>query len=225
MLPTMARPMAEVMMNEDFSGRPIFPKQFGRFSAPDSTMYFDGTPQGYVSTAEALNEFGGGSEFESSGILDMSPNTMQYLVGYYMSGSGRLVDRLYKSVLSGEDVSLNDIPLSRSFVGDSKNDTRSLSQAYYKIAEQVDPTERRIATMIDEDNPPELRQRAREGIDPDVARLAGVIKQTDKKLKEIRGDMKGATPEQRKRMLEMRQRVMKYAIRKKNELTDEQSSP
>lgn len=225
MLPTMARPMAEVMMNEDFSGRPIFPKQFGRFSPPDSTMYFDGTPQGYVSTAEALNEFGGGSEFESSGILDMSPNTMQYLVGYYMSGSGRLVDRLYKSVLSGEDVSLNDIPLARSFVGDSANDTRSLSQAYYKIAEQVDPTERRIATMIDEDNPPELRQRARQGIDPDVARLAGVIKQTDKKLKEIRGDMKGATPEQRKRMLEMRQRVMKYAIRKKNELTDEQSSP
>ena len=222
LMPTMARPLAEIAVNQDFSGRPIYPKSFDRFPPPDSTIKFDGTPLPYVATAEALNSATGGDEFEG-GLIDISPSTMQYLAGYYMSGSGRLMDRIYKSTLGTEPVTANDLPLTRSFVGDARNDTRGLSQTYYGLAERAASTMSRLQVAQDVGADPERRTAAKNGLDMDQVKMGALIKELDENLVEIRKAIRVVDPTERDRLIKVRNSLMKLAVKRRNELTDEKN--
>jgi len=218
-VPTMARPAIELLGNEDFAGRPIAPTVFDRFPGPRSQNAFDGTPEGYKRFAETVNSMTGGDEFEA-GMIDASPNHIQYLLGYYFSGTGRLLDRVYKAALSNEEVTANDLPVMRSFVGDARNDTRALSQNFYGLLEEIAPARRRLDFAMDEANPLAERQRvAREISEGEVAN-ADWMKLYEKELTKLRKQLKTATPEQRDAIMEVRRKVLKAAVAKKNELTD-----
>jgi len=218
-MPTMVRPLGELAINEDFSGRPIYPRSYGKFPQPDSTMFFDGTPEAYISTADWLNKATGGDEFEA-GALDMSPDTMEYLVGYYFSGTGRMLNRLYKVASSGGDVNPNDVPVLRSFVGDASTDTRAISQRYNQIGAELAPSMRRLEAMEDEDLPLETRRRAAMGVTATQQQLVESLKATDKALSEINRLLKGSEGKDRESLLETRRIYQKGLIRRKNELTD-----
>ena len=218
-MPTMVRPLGELAINEDFSGRPIYPRSYGKFPQPDSTMFFDGTPEAYISTADWLNKATGGDEFEA-GALDMSPDTMEYLVGYYFSGTGRMLNRLYKVSTSGGDVNPNDVPVLRSFVGDASTDTRAISQQYNAIGSELAPSMRRLEAMDDEDLPLETRRRAAMGVTATQQQLVESLKATDKALSEINRLLKGSEGKTRESLLETRRLYQKGLIRRKNELTD-----
>lgn len=218
-MPTMVRPLGELAINEDFSGRPIYPRSYGKFPQPDSTMFFDGTPEAYISTADWLNKATGGDEFEA-GALDMSPDTMEYLVGYYFSGTGRMLNRLYKVSTSGGDVNPNDVPVLRSFVGDASSDTRAISQRYNAIGAELAPSMRRLEAMDDENLPLETRRRAAMGVTATQQQLVESLKATDKALSEINRLLKGSEGKTRESLLETRRIYQKGLIRRKNELTD-----
>ena len=219
LMPTMVRPLGELAINEDFSGRPIYPKQYGKFPKPDSAMFFDGTPEAYVSTADWLNQATGGDEFEP-GAIDVSPDTMEYLVGYYFSGSGRMLNRLYKVASSGGDVNPNDVPVMRSFIGDASTDTRAISQRYNQIGAELAPSMRRLEAMDDKDLPLETRRRAAMGVTATQQQLVQSLKATDKALSEINRLLKVSQGKARESLLETRRRYQKGLIRRKNELTD-----
>jgi hypothetical protein len=153
-------------------------------------------------------------------MVDMSPNTLQYLVGYYFSGAGRNIDRLYNAITTDEKVTPNMIPLARSFVGDAKNDTRALSQQYYDIGNDTASTMRRIETATDKNASPDLRMQAAEGVDRSKAQLGNMFSDADKNISSIRRAMRTATPEQRQRLIAMRQQIMQAVIRRKNDLID-----
>lgn len=219
-LPTAVRPLGELATNQDFAGKLIYPEQYGKYKAPDSSLAFDGTPGGYIATAEWLNEITGGDEFEP-GLIDVSPNTLEYLVGYYFSGTGRMLNRIYKFGFSDEETSVNDIPIMRSFIGRSATDTRAISQQYNEIAASMAPTMRRVAVLEDEDAPPELKQRAFDTFDLSKGPLVETLKATDKALSEIRQLLKTAEGQGRQDLLDARRKVQKALIRRKNELTDQ----
>jgi len=218
-VPTMARPAIELLGNEDFAGRPIAPTVFDRFPGPRSQNAFDGTPEGYKRFAETVNSMTGGDEFEA-GMIDASPNHIQYLLGYYFSGTGRLLDRVYKAALSNEEVTANDLPVLRSFVGDAKNDTRALSQNFYGLLEEIAPARRRMDFATDEANPLVDRQRAAANISNAEMANAEWMKLYEKELTRLRKQLKTATPEQRQAIFDLRKKMLKAAVAKKNELTD-----
>jgi len=218
-IPTMARPAMELSLNQNWMGRPIFPKSFGKQEKADAYSYFTGTPEFYTEPARILNDATGGDMFES-GMIDMSPNTMQYLVGYYLSGAGRTVDRLAKMAVSAEPTELSDIPMLRSFAGDARSDTRSLSERYNAIAARTMPDINRAEALTDPDVPLDVKQGIRErGIDRTNIAIGKVVTAADKKLREVNQRMKEATPEQRQRLREVRERAMKRVIRESNRLT------
>jgi hypothetical protein len=219
-VPTMMRPAIELLGNEDYSGRPIYPRQFSRFPSPDSGMAFDGTPAGYSDLAAYINQMTGGDEF-TSGAVDISPNTIQYLLGYYLSGTGRMLDRFYKLAASNEERQISDVPLVRSFVGDSANDTRALSQQFYDLAEQMAPIQRRLDVVTDQDAPIDERVAAAEGIRDIDVELAGTVEVTDRELARLRKMLADATPEQREAILDIRRKLFKGAIKRRNQLTDQ----
>lgn len=218
-IPTMARPAMEIALNENWMGRPIYPKSFGKQKEADAYSYFSSTPEVYTDAAQMLNEATGGDRFES-GVIDMSPNTMQYLVGYYLSGAGRTVDRLVKIATSGEPTEASDVPFLRSFAGDAATDTRSLSERYNAISARVMPEVYRAEALRDPAVPREQREAiAERGFNRTDIAIGKVATDADKALRKINKAMKTATPEQRERLLQARERAMKSVIRANNRLT------
>jgi hypothetical protein len=217
-LPTMVRPFAEIPLNENYAGQMIAPEQFGRYPAPDSSLAFDNTPAAYVSSAEWLNEITGGDEFES-GVIDISPNTIEYLVGYYMSGSGRMLNQLYKSALQRDESGIRDIPIVRSFITDSADTRRGISTAYYQLGDKLAPTVRR-ADVLRGNAPEAEKERAFASLDQDLAGLVGPWESSEKALRSIRRALRQTEdPAVRDELLKARNEVRATMIRVADELT------
>ena len=217
-LPTMVRPFAEIPLNENYAGQMIAPEQFGKYTAPDSSLAFDNTPAAYVSSAEWLNEITGGDEFES-GVIDISPNTIEYLVGYYMSGSGRMLNQLYKSALQRDESGIRDIPIVRSFITDSADTRRGISTAYYQLGDKLAPTVRR-ADVLRGNAPDAEKERAFASLDQDLAGLVGPWESSEKALRSIRRALRQTEdPAVRDDLLNARNEVRATMIRVADELT------
>ena len=216
-LPTVIRPAAEIPANEKWDGSPIWLRQYDKFQSPDSQAPFDGTPAAYTAFAQKMNELTGGDEYES-GLVDISPNTLQYLVGYYLSGAGRIVDRAYTLMTQPEPVSANQVPGVRSFYGNESE--ASMGRAYYRMRDELAPAMRRTEAAADERLPDDARAAAGEGLSEFESTMAQWLGGYEEQLAEIRRAFKGASPEERRAMVKLRSQIYDEAIRRRNELTD-----
>ena len=216
-LPTVIRPAAEIPANEKWDGSPIWLRQYDKFQSPDSQAPFDGTPAAYTAFAQKMNELTGGDEYES-GLVDISPNTLQYLVGYYLSGAGRIVDRAYALMTQPEPVSANQVPGVRSFYGNESE--ASMGRAYYRMRDELAPAMRRTEAAADERLPDDARAAAGEGLSEFESTMAQWLGGYEEQLAEIRRAFKGASPEERRAMVKLRSQIYDEAIRRRNELTD-----
>ncbi|WP_417518847.1 LPD38 domain-containing protein [Marinobacter sp.] len=85
--PTVLKPIVSIGMNENFMGGPLYKENFPFGTPkPDSALSFRSTPQFYKELAKGLNSATGGSDYRS-GAVDLSPDVMDYLVGYYGGGA------------------------------------------------------------------------------------------------------------------------------------------
>jgi len=119
--PTILRPVASISLNENFMGGPIFKENFPFGTPkPDSAMNFRSTPEMYKILAQSLNSATGGNE-QMSGAVDLSPDVMRYLVGYYGGGAydfftNRSVNFVEK-LSSPEELEDREIPFVRKLSG------------------------------------------------------------------------------------------------------------
>jgi hypothetical protein len=121
--PTVADPFVELMENKDFAGRSIFKEAlpFDKTPAPDSQMYWTTTSPSAVWISNTLNSITGGNEVRP-GLVDVSPNVLEYWFDLVTGGVGKFVQRTVESPLAiaeegfTEEV-VRDIPLLRKVVG------------------------------------------------------------------------------------------------------------
>jgi hypothetical protein len=92
---------------------------------PSSQLYLNSTSPMFVSIAEFINSYTGGTDV-IPGYVDMSPDAMQYLFEYYLGGAGAFVRRVadfgsvgVPSALQGEfdDIEVGQVPFVRAWVG------------------------------------------------------------------------------------------------------------
>jgi hypothetical protein len=131
--PTVADPFIDIIENEDFSNKPIYKEgsPFG-LQKPDSQLYWSTTSPIFKSTADFLNTATGGSPAKS-GLIDMSPDVMEYWYGFLTGGVGRFVERSGRFALNVADdpaslfseEGLRQIPFTRKIIGSvsSREDT------------------------------------------------------------------------------------------------------
>jgi len=117
--PWFADPFIQVQENKDFAGRSIMPREdpFKRYQTPDSYRYFPDVNPSLKTAADALNRWTGGDQVEA-GALDVSPETMEHLLGESMGGFGRAAMRvanLMDKGLRGESIRPSEIPAVRRF--------------------------------------------------------------------------------------------------------------
>lgn len=114
--PTLVDPLVELATNENFMGNKIAPDQvpYGP-ERPDSQLYFRGATTASKEATEFLNEVTGGSKFES-GLVDISPETLDHLASFVLGGLGRTIGRtadLPGKMIEG-DTEISDIPFLRN---------------------------------------------------------------------------------------------------------------
>ena len=140
--PTILDPIINVATNTSWDGRPIQPTNlpFGP-QKPNSQLYWNSTSGTMKSTAELFNELSGGDEF-FPGMVDISPEILDYGTNFLMGGAGMFVIRngdlitdALPRIMAGEDWEWNEIPFFRRVVtGTSK---RSTIETYSKNLEDV----------------------------------------------------------------------------------------
>jgi hypothetical protein len=123
-LPSVGQPFGDVAQNESWSGKPINPDKHGK-PIPDSENTYAGVPDAYKKFAKGLNEAAGGSDVESSGVFDISPGSMEYIIEQFTGGVGNMANRILRvreKIESGEEIDASDLPIARKYFVTSAKD-------------------------------------------------------------------------------------------------------
>jgi hypothetical protein len=126
--PTALVPLVEVAMNENFFGAPVYTENFPiGAKRSDSSLAKKNTNEFLKKLMPFLNEMTGGSKYKS-GLIDVSPDTVQHLFDTVLGGAGQtarrtlsLAEETTKSIVArGElpDVPVGQIPFIRRVRGE-----------------------------------------------------------------------------------------------------------
>ncbi|MDD3085118.1 MAG: hypothetical protein PHU32_04510 [Candidatus ainarchaeum sp.] len=136
-VPSSIKPLVEVATNEAWYDAPIAPDQPAyQPNIPESQRYFSTVSETSKSLTSWLNKVTGGDE-NRSGIIDISPENLDYLWSQYTSGAGSFIGNVAETgygITTGE-VKKERIPFVRSFTADIKKETQIKSNVYDMIDE------------------------------------------------------------------------------------------
>ncbi|MAX33834.1 MAG: hypothetical protein CME72_12305 [Halomonadaceae bacterium] len=139
--PTVARPFAQLAINENFFGGPIYKEDFAfGGSSPDSSRSFRSTPEAYKTIAEFLNQMTGGNKFET-GFIDISPDTLQHLINAYGGGAWGFAEKsgdfAYRAATGDlEDIETRRIPFVGRVMGEA-DDTYGDQSRFYDRKDEL----------------------------------------------------------------------------------------
>lgn len=141
MSPTIVDPLVSLYLNQDFTGRKIYPEPFpGATPKSDSNTYWTTTSPLFKSLTQFLNSATGGSEYVP-GMIDLSPDVVQYLFEYATGGAGAFALRTIDTpanviipLLKGDldEIEMNNVPVFRKLVGNVSD--RVITEGYMQNA-------------------------------------------------------------------------------------------
>ena len=134
--PTILDPMAAIIENKDWTGKPIAKEKFSNTDpTPGFDMAKDNASTIATGIAYAINLATGGSEF-TSGKISPTPDQLDYLWGQVTGGVGRETNKIYQSVESmftGEELPPHKIPLAGRLYGDTQAKSSINSKFYQNV--------------------------------------------------------------------------------------------
>jgi len=136
-VPSAVKPLVEVATNEAWYDAPIAPDQPAyQPKIPESQRYFKTASNMSKSLSTWLNSVTGGDE-NRSGIVDISPEFIDYLWQQYTSGAGSFIGNVAETGygIAKGDVKKERIPFVRSFAADIKKESVIKSNVYDIIDE------------------------------------------------------------------------------------------
>jgi hypothetical protein len=108
----MGKPFVELMLNENFMGKPIYNEPFDKGQSYASVARFN-TPEGYKELSQFLNDISGG-EGKLKGNLNAPAESFEYLTEFAFGGVTNLAKSLYRTGEEGDAVAA---PVVRRLVG------------------------------------------------------------------------------------------------------------
>jgi hypothetical protein len=129
-IPTFAKPVVDVALNEKWTGAPIYKENIYGGGLPQSSQKMNNTEEFYREFTMMMNKVDvpalgvkGGGEFDA-GTINISPDKMKYLMQSYLGGlystierSYGLVERINDATQGIErDLPFNAIPFGRIFI-------------------------------------------------------------------------------------------------------------
>jgi hypothetical protein len=137
-LPSIIDPIWELGTNQNFTGNPIYPNEnkFDPAPPPKSQQAFKSTSPVFKTAAETMNKLSGGNDKEP-GAVDVYPDSLEYLWGWFTGGVGRFVSQSAQTAQNAIDLKFEPkkTPFVRSFYGSI--DDASKRAEYYNEREKV----------------------------------------------------------------------------------------
>jgi hypothetical protein len=151
-MPTPLDPWNDIADNVNFMGSPIMPEenQFGP-QDPDAQRYWPGVDKKWKALTDLMTEATGGNSVEA-GWLDVSPETVEYLVNTVFGSVGGLVDRIIsipEKIASGEATAA-DFPVVRKFTG--KKSEFADKSAFFERLKEVEARVDDATEYLESDN-------------------------------------------------------------------------
>ena len=211
--PTLADPAVQLAENKTWFGAPIVPDGGSWDKRPDSQKHYRSVSTPAKWTAHWLNKVSGGDKWES-GLIDVSPESLEYIGEFIGGGLGRFLERSAKTagsvMFKGELPEINDAPILRRFYG-RENEARSKSY-YYEARESLDLIRKRMTAAREAgDKEHVVTLRRRHG---SVLRLEGLLKETEKLRRKINGRLDDARGQDRRDLeQQMLQAMRRFNLR------------
>jgi hypothetical protein len=182
--PTITDPMVDLYLNENFAGNPIKPDQ-PAFAPrkPESELYFKSVGRISKATATALNEISGGTKFQP-GLVDVSPEILDYIVGFGTGGAGRMVNQtltLVADTYQGKEIATRKIPFYRRAAGEVGEWYDS--QKFYDHVEKIGQVEDE-AEYLQEYEPDQFKAFGKKNAR--IMLMGRFLKDTAKSIKQLR---------------------------------------
>lgn len=183
--PTIADPLAQWAMNEDFMGAPVKPEQlpFGT-PKPSSQLAFKSVSPTAKAIAEGVNKMTGGSDFRS-GAVDFSPETLEHFVTSYSGSLGKFMVNSMQYVSNtaqGEETDIAKTPFARKFIqGENKFfDQKAFTESavpYKQVVEEANNLDGEELKKFEEEFGPQIE-------------LGELAKEIQKEVEELNKDAK-----------------------------------
>ena len=147
--PTIAQPIAQLIINQDYFGTPIYRKTAFNELDPEWTKAYKSTNTYLVDATEFLNELTGGDAVEK-GWLDINPAKVEHLFESYLGGMGKTLNRTAKtlSMLWDEDMrEWRNVPILSDFyqVADERTSGSQINRAYFDAVDEAEDIEHLIS--------------------------------------------------------------------------------
>jgi len=118
--PTAVRPVVDLALNKDFAGNPIYKEnpEFAKVKLPDSALSRRGTTDAAIAFTNMLNKATGGTSFQP-GLIDINPDSVEYLIGEVFGGAGRTLMQAYgvsERLVTGKAIETRQIPIVNKIV-------------------------------------------------------------------------------------------------------------
>ena len=179
--PTVLKPVTELALNENFFGSPIYKEDIG-FGAdtPDSSKSMKGTSDWAKTLTSFLNQATGGNQFEK-GLVDISPDTIEYLITFIGGGSAKFMNRTFSTISDiadgkASDIEFNDVPLARQFLGTVRKS--EAAGRYYESRKELLKDKNKVKAARAAGKPVTQEMRS-------VAALINLEKQVQSKIKKL----------------------------------------
>ena len=225
--PTIADPFIDIISNEDFTGKPVFKEGFPGDRTPSSQLYWSTTSPSAKWIADNVNSLTGGSS-ASSGLVDVSPDVLEFWFEYITGGIGRFAQRTVElpTKLSGDGLQ-EELYRSIPF-------TRKIYSSVSPREDLGDYLEKRDKILIAKD---ELKAASESGSSEAVAkirsdyadeiRFIGIIRQIENQRRKISRqinnvrDSRTLTDEKKKELLDRLDKAKQKLTKRANVLLKE----
>lgn len=222
--PTVVDPVVSLYLNEDFTGRKIYPEAFpGAVPKADSNTFWTTTSPSFKSLAQFLNSATGGSEYVP-GAVDISPDVMEYWYDYFLGGAGAFVRRTWDtatstipSALRGdlEEVEINNIPILRKVVGNVSD--RVITEGYMANANYLLARGKELDSAIKSGDPvriKETREKYKEELRvyPRVKSLVNRRNKIASDLRKVRENPRIPQEQKRVRIQQMQRQIVDITV-------------
>jgi hypothetical protein len=227
--PTVIDPLVSLSLNIDFSGKRIYPEPFpGSVPKADSQMYFSSTNPAFTKVADFLNSATGGSEYVP-GMIDLSPDAMEYIYDYILGSAGGFVKRVYDTsfntlpaIVSGDlqNIEMNNVPIFRKLYGNVSE--RVSFEDYFDKVNHVLARGEELKSAIKEGDPERIKTVRVKFADelkvyPAIKTLANQRNKLASELRKLRENEK-IPPEVKRRRQELIQKQIEKITKRVDEL-------
>ena len=221
LVPSGVRPMAEVAVNEDWSGRPIV-NEYTNENWPEYRRANNHTSPVSVYISEKLGDWTGGDEY-TPGFINLNPSSMEHIALGLLSGVGTLMGNSFETgsaLWHGEELDTQHIPFLRDFLARNNQPIHasSVKHNFYALKDEYEKTKVRVLGYEREEadgkNDPESVARRQDfRKNSKEYKRYEVMDEAVSEVNSLRNDLKEATtPEEVKALEAEMQQVMEDAI-------------